>query len=235
MINPWVAARTFLIVSESPKTFSYLKKGLLFNLQNCNFESKITCWISDKTNGPVLRSFCSAYSMGYSILPPHSIFCLNWDDHVFRSINLQIVFFFSDSAVIVLVKNSIPGRLLFYMNAKSIFCINTHYLYTNLRIHHGSIYAHYRKVGINYRSIGTSSCDWTKNVMSCVSCFYRKLKFLFDSRPFCNFDSAYSLFCRKKPVTILANKKRKLFKNIMQHKRLFYSALPGYSHRMKQN
>ena len=39
--------------------------------------------------------------------------------------------------------------------------------------------------------------------MSCVSCFYRKLKFLFDSRPFCNFDSAYSLFCRKKPVTIL--------------------------------
>lgn len=122
MINPWVAARTFLIVSESPKTFSYLKKGLLF-----------------------------------------------------------------------------------YMNAKSIFCINTHYLYTNLRIHHGSIYAHYRKVGINYRSIGTSSCDWTKNVMSCVSCFYRKLKFLFDSRPFCNFDSAYSLFCRKKPVTILIN------------------------------
>lgn len=89
------------------------------------------------------------------------------------------------------------------MNAKSIFCINTHYLYTNLRIYHGSIYAHYRKVGINYRSIGTSSCDWTKNVMSCVSCFYRKLKFLFDSRPFCNFDSAYSLFCRKKPVTIL--------------------------------
>lgn len=50
-------------------------------------------------------------------------------------------------------------RLLFYMNAKSIFCINTHYLYTNLRIYHGSIYAHYRKVGINYRSIGTSSCD----------------------------------------------------------------------------
>lgn len=89
------------------------------------------------------------------------------------------------------------------MNAKSIFCINTHYLYTNLRIHHGSIYAHYRKVGINYRSIGTISCDWTKNVMSCVSCFCRKLKFLFDSRPFCNFDSAYSLFCHKKPVTIL--------------------------------
>ena len=110
---------------------------------------------------------------------------------------------FSDFAVMVLVKNSIPGRLLFYMNAKSIFCINTHYLYTNLRIHHGSIYAHYRKVGINYRSIGTISCDWTKNVMSCVSCFCRKLKFLFDSRPFCNFDSAYSLFCHKKPVTIL--------------------------------
>ena len=103
------------------------------------------------------------------------------------------------------------GELLFYMNAKSIFCINTHYLYTNLRIHHGSIYAHYRKVGINYRSIGTSSCDWTKNVMSCVSCFYRKLKFLFDSRPFCNFDSAYSLFCRKKPVTILLGSKLPIF------------------------
>ena len=98
---------------------SVAKNRLLFNLQNCNFESKITCWISDKTNGPVLRSFCSAYSMGYSILPPHSIFCLNWDDHVFRSINLQIVFFFSDSAVIVLVKNSIPGRLLFYLLIKS--------------------------------------------------------------------------------------------------------------------
>lgn len=45
------------------------------------------------------------------------------------------------------------------VNDYYIFCINTHYLYTNLRIHHGSIYAHYRKVGINYRSIGTISCD----------------------------------------------------------------------------
>lgn len=30
MISPWVAARTFLIVSESPNVFSYLRKGLLF-------------------------------------------------------------------------------------------------------------------------------------------------------------------------------------------------------------
>ena len=30
MINPWVAARTFLIVSDSPNAFSYLRKGLLF-------------------------------------------------------------------------------------------------------------------------------------------------------------------------------------------------------------
>ena len=62
----------------------------------------------------------------------------------------------------ILVTSTFKARfelLLFYMNAKSIFCINTHYLYTNLRIYHGSIYAHYRKVGINYRSIGTSSCD----------------------------------------------------------------------------
>lgn len=67
----------FVILSASDSLTCFIKNPLLFNLQNCNFESKITCWISDKTNGPVLRSFCSTYSMGYSILPPHSIFCLN--------------------------------------------------------------------------------------------------------------------------------------------------------------
>lgn len=49
-------------------------KLLLFNLQSCNFEGKITCRISDKTNGPILSSFCSTYSTSYSIRTPHSIF-----------------------------------------------------------------------------------------------------------------------------------------------------------------
>ena len=63
-----------LIFIEYVERFRVSMKTLLFNLQNCNFESKITCRISDKTNGPVLSSFCSTYSTSYSILPSHSIF-----------------------------------------------------------------------------------------------------------------------------------------------------------------
>ena len=82
-------------LTELPKTYSLFL--LLFNLQSCNFEGKITCRISDKTNGPILSSFCSTYSTSYSIRTPHSIFWPDWDDNVFRNTNLQIVYLFFGS------------------------------------------------------------------------------------------------------------------------------------------
>lgn len=65
-----VAVLSFIVILTSIS----LILVLLFNLQSCNFESKITCRISDKTNGPILSSFYSTYSTSYSIRPPHSIF-----------------------------------------------------------------------------------------------------------------------------------------------------------------
>lgn len=68
IVTDFISAPEVLYINKLLKTF------LLFNLQNCNFESKITCRISEKTNGPILSSFYSTYSTSYSILPPHSIF-----------------------------------------------------------------------------------------------------------------------------------------------------------------
>lgn len=68
IVTDFISAPEVLYINKLLKTF------LLFNLQNCNFESKITCRISEKTNGPILSSFYSTHSTSYSILPPHSIF-----------------------------------------------------------------------------------------------------------------------------------------------------------------
>lgn len=68
IVTDFISAPEVLYINKLLKTF------LLFNLQNCNFESKITCRIFEKTNGPILSSFYSTYSTSYSIPPPHSIF-----------------------------------------------------------------------------------------------------------------------------------------------------------------
>lgn len=79
-VDPYIIIETYvvllisLILKENESALVESMYVLLFNLQNCNFESKITCRISEKTNGPILSSFYSTHSTSYSILPPHSIF-----------------------------------------------------------------------------------------------------------------------------------------------------------------